>query len=128
MNARDPKDWYAKYVSDFRIRLISKLRDSYALVRGDVEQFIQSFTTEYLNAERMKGCLTDRDLILAEKNKQLLELQHRMKQLTDAKDTTGTAVVSVLHKYRSGTVSPAEILDRLITTLAGYGWNVPSDT
>ena len=115
---------YAKYVSDFRMRLISKLRSDYALIRSDVEEFIQSYTTEYLNSEKLKDSLTNRDLTIAEKNKEIMELQHQLQEVLDAKKRVSNSVVSLFVKYRSGSVSPAELVQQLSNILSAYGWNV----
>ena len=115
---------YVKYVSDFRINLISKLRDQYPLVRGEVEEMIQRYTTEYLNAERLKEFITDRDLTIAEKNKEILELQTEIDRLRVAKRDTSNTVVPLFVKYHSGSLSPGELIDQLMNVLSAYGWNV----
>ena len=115
---------YAKYVSDFRTNLISKLRGEYALVRAEVEEMIQRYTTEYLNAERLKDFLAQRDQMIGEKNKEILELQTEIDRLRFAKRDTSNTVVPLFVKFRSGGISPGELIDQLSNVLSAYGWNV----
>ena len=115
---------YAKYASDFRTGLISKLRERYPLVRAEVEEMIQRYTTEYLNSERLKDYITDRDLTIAEKNKEILELQTEINRLRAAKQSVSNSVVPLFVKLRSGSISPGELINQLSNVLSAYGWNV----